>query len=142
MRLISHLLAAIFLNSLTLISACSDEPLPANVIGYNHTKKDIGHFTANGTGGGFLQAHKGGGGFVCCIGIPRHWKPTYRVTIGWTDDYDENYQERVVEVPKYESPGNLDVHFLKNGEIKVFITSLTLWHPNYPLKGPEAKLGP
>jgi hypothetical protein len=32
------------------------------------------------------------------------------------------------------------VHFLRNGEIKVFVTIYMTWHPNYPLKGDEAKM--
>lgn len=142
MRTIKKLLISMILGWLPFISACSNETLPANVVGYNHTDRDIGHFTVNGAGGGFLQAHKGGGGFVCCIGIPKHWKPSYRVTVGWTDDYDENYQERTIEVPRYDKVGHFSVHFLRNGEIKVFATMLALQHPDYPLKGFEAELEP
>ncbi|WP_141696239.1 DUF3304 domain-containing protein, partial [Xanthomonas translucens] len=64
---------------------------------------DIGHFTVDGNEGGFLQAHRGGGKFVCCISVPDPWRPGLKVTVGWTDDYDENYQERVVEIPKYDA---------------------------------------
>lgn len=142
MEISKILFTALMPSLLALISACSEEKVPANVIGYNHTDRDIGHFTAGGTGGGFLHAHHGGGKFSCCIGIPKHWNPTYAVTIGWTDDHDENYQERLIKVPNYEKSGNLDVHFLQNGDVKVFVTSLTLWHAEYPLKGPEAKLDP
>lgn len=125
-----------------LFFACSEEILPANVVGYNHTAKDIGDFTVNGKGGGFLQAHKGGGGFVCCMGVPKNWKKNYQVTVKWTDDHGKSYKERTVEVPKYKKVGDVAVHFLRNGDVKVFVTMLALWHPDYPLKGPEAKLEP
>jgi hypothetical protein len=36
----------------------------------------------------------------------------------------------------------LNVHFLRDGEVKVFANRLSLWHPDYPLKGKEAELQP
>ena len=129
---------------LPLISACGESMVATNLVGYNHTDKSIGHFTVNGKGGAFLQAHKGGGGFTCCVSFPNPWREGYQVTVGWTDDYDENYQERVVSVPKYDASntGQMSVHFLRNGEIKVFVTLGGLGGKDYPLKGPEAQLDP
>jgi hypothetical protein len=51
-------------------------------------------------------------------------------------------QERVVEVPPYtpEDGGHFAVHFLRHGEIRVFVTMFALWNPHYPLKGDDAKL--
>lgn len=43
-------------------------------------------------------------------------------------------------IPKYDKVGDLAVHFLRNGEVKVFVTNPRLGHPDYPLKGPEAGL--
>lgn len=128
------------------LSACGEESVGINIVGYNHTDKDIGHFTvetgSSSGGGGFLMAHRGGGKFSCCISVPKPWKRGMKVTVGWTDDHDENYQERVVEVPKYEELGDMSVHFLRNGQIKVFVTMYALWHPDYPLKGKDAELTP
>lgn len=125
------------------ISAChGGNTVTTNLVGYNHTDKDVGHFTVDGNEGGFLQAHRGGGGFTCCISVPDPWRPGLKVKVGWTDDYDENYQERVVEIPKYDAKrtGQFSVHFLRNGEIKVFVPLGGLGGPDYPLKGPEAGL--
>ncbi|MGS0602207.1 DUF3304 domain-containing protein [Xanthomonas oryzae pv. oryzicola] len=125
------------------ISAChGGNTVSTTLVGYNHTDKDVGHFTVDGNEGGFLQAHRGGGKFVCCISVPDPWRPGVKVKVGWTDDYDENYQERVVEIPKYDAKrtGQFSVHFLRNGEIKVFVPLGGLGGPDYPLKGPEAGL--
>lgn len=127
------------------VAACSDDPMAGgHLIGYNHTDQSIGYFTVNGQGGAFSKAHSGGGIFYCCVSFPRHWKPDYQVTVGWVTGSIDNYQERVVNVEKYDTSqlGNMDVHFLHNGDIKVFITKYALWHPNYPLQGPEAELDP
>lgn len=141
MKIHHHLLILLITIITPLISACGEELIPTNVVGYNHTDKDIGNFTVNGQGGGFLQAHHGGGKFSCCIDIPKPWKPHYEVTVNWTDNHGESYKERVVEVPKYEKLGDFAVHFLRSGEVKVFVTILTPRHPDYPLKGSEAILG-
>lgn len=125
-----------------VLGACSDELIGTNVVGYNHTDKDIGHFTVNEGGGGYIGAHEGGGHFACCASVPTPWRPGLTMTVGWTDEFDGNYQERVVEVPKYDKVGDVAVHFLRNGEIKIFVTNYALWHPQYPLKGKDAQLKP
>lgn len=146
MRASRWLLGAMFL---VWIGACQGQgTLATSVVGYNHTDRDVGHFTVdsgiNSSGGGFLMAHHGGGKFACCISIPKPWSPGTKVTVGWTDDHDENYQERIVEVPRYDADktGQMSVHFLRNGEIKVFVTLGGLGGPDYPLKGSEAGLYP
>lgn len=130
---------ALFLGSL---AACGEKEIGVNVVGYNHTSRGIGHFTVNGRGGSFLAANEGGGKFACCVSIPEDWEPGLTAVVGWTDDHDRNYQERVVPVPRYERLGDFAVHFLANGEIKVFVTMNALWHPDYPLKGSDAQLKP
>jgi len=130
------------------LSACHGQSsFPAPIAGYNHTDKDIGTVTIrignSEGGGGFLQAHHGGG-WACCVGVPNPWRQGLTATVGWTDDYDENYQEREVPIPEYDANhvAQVSVHFLRNGEIKVFIPPVGLGNSNYPLKGPEAGLYP
>ncbi len=52
---------AILLGLLPCLAACGQESVGVNLVGYNHTDKDIGHFTVDGSEGGFLQANRGGG---------------------------------------------------------------------------------
>ncbi|NSX06297.1 DUF3304 domain-containing protein [Cupriavidus gilardii] len=124
------------------LGACAAELIGTNIVGYNHTDKDIGHFTVNGDGGAYIGAHEGGGKFACCASVPKSWRPGLTITVGWTDEYDRNYQERVVEVPKYDKVGDVAVHFLSSGQIRVFVTNYAIWHPQYPLKGKDAQLKP
>jgi len=139
-----HRVAQLLLIALAmgLLCACESEAVGTNIVGYNHTDKDIGHFTVNGKGGTYLGAHEGGGGFVCCVAVPASWTPDLTVKIGWTDEHDKNYRERVVPVPRYDEVGHFAVHFLRNGEIKVFVTMYALWSAHYPLKGADAHLRP
>lgn len=130
-------------------SACGNESVGTSVVGYNHTDKNIASFVVKGGpdnqgGGGFLEAHSGGGGFSCCISVPKPWRPGLKVVVGWTDAQSLAYQERQVPVPEYDArnTAQMSVHFLRNGEIKVFVPPFGLGNPNYPLKGPEAGLYP
>ena len=126
-----------------VLAGCDDNrTMGLDLVGFNHTNQDIYSFHVNEAGGPFVGKHEGGGKFTCCASIPRLYKPGMTVQVGWTDEVGEHPQERTVEVPPYrpEDGGMFAVHFLRNGQIKVFVTMYMLWHPNYPLKGDEAKM--
>jgi Protein of unknown function (DUF3304) len=113
----------------------------AELTGYNHTDKTIGAFYVNGEWGGNITPGSGGGKFVCCVRLPDPWQPGMTVTVSW-EDHELKTQERVVPVPQYErqNVGTMNVHFLRSGEIKVFVGMTGLRHPDYPLKGKEAEM--
>jgi hypothetical protein len=113
----------------------------AQLTGYNHTDKTIGAFYVNGNWGGNITPGSGGGSFVCCVPLPDPWQPGMTVTVSW-EDHELKTQQRVVPIPQYERKdvGTMNVHFLRNGEVKVFVGMLGLRHPNYPLKGKEAEM--
>jgi hypothetical protein len=139
--------------------ACSQEPATARLelSGYNHTEKSIGGYSVsnphegagagNGSGeAGYLGGGEGGGSFTCCILVPAVWQPGMTVKVTW-DGWVKNIQQtvsRVVPVPKYDAKNasTFDVHFLHDGEVKVFVTKYTLGHRDYPLKGKEAEMKP
>lgn len=130
------------------LSACStNKTIGVDVVGYNHTDYSIGYFSVNESGGPYIGAHEGGGKFTCCFGVPREYQPGMTVKIRWkTEDPTAPdgigpEQERIVSVPPYQPKdiGLFAVHFLKSGEIRVFVTMMGLGHPDYPLKGEEAK---
>jgi hypothetical protein len=125
--------------------ACSSDSstLDLSVNGYNHTEKEIGSFTVSrgdGKGGigievGYLGAGSGGGGLTCCVSVPRVWPPGMTVKVTW-DGWDKNTEKtltRVVPVPQYDAKkaSTFDVHFLHNGEVKVFVAAYLLGHPDY-----------
>ncbi|HET7329374.1 DUF3304 domain-containing protein [Dyella sp.] len=135
-RLLTTVLLCLFLSS----CRASDDTMGLDVVGYNHTNQDIGWFAVANGGGGYLGKHEQGG-FACCASIPRKYMPGMTVTVRW-GGVDRETQERVVEVPPYTSAdgGHFSVHFLRNGDIKVFVTMYYPRHPDYPLKGDEAKM--
>lgn len=138
-RRCGHLVLLVML--LPGLAACwKEESIPVGIVGYNHTDVTIIQFLINGgNGDSALRPHQGGGSTSCCAMIPDHWHPGMTVEISWTTDL-KVYQKQVVPIPKYDEVGDLAVHFLRNGEIKIFVTNVRLGHPDYPLTGPEAGL--
>jgi len=125
---------------LPALAACKARPsgVPVGIQGYNHTDTYIPQFMVNGGSGGSAWSHSASG-TVCCAVLPDRWSPDLKVEISWTTDL-KTFQKATVPIPKYDEPGNLAVHFLRNGHVKLFSTIMVLGHPDYPLTGPEAGL--
>jgi hypothetical protein len=137
--------AVLALSSALLVhrNAAADDTMGLDVVGYNHTDHDIGGFSVNGEAGSYLGKHEGGGGFTCCVSLPAKYASGMTVSVRWTDEYNKNSQSRAVTVPPFgpKDTGVFAVHFLRNGEIKVFVTDLVyITNPDYPLKGDEARM--
>jgi len=117
-----------------------------SLVGYNHTDRYIAMYVVNGYPGDDILPHGGGGSFVCCISVPREWKPVTTVTVKWTDDRNANpisWRARVVEVPRYtpEDISRFAVHFFPGDEVKVLVTTKGPGHPDYPYPSPSAVMG-
>ncbi|WP_371355152.1 DUF3304 domain-containing protein [Pseudomonas chlororaphis] len=159
--------------SLMLLSACKGAPskmLAAPVTGYNHTSAAINRFTVNDAGGPNLGPHQGGGKQSCCGVVPREWTPGLRAIVEWEKDPDPggyikrdqygqldaqdykrhaaNYSRHkvTVEIPQYDVPGNLKVHFLPCNQVRVSVDNVKPGDPrypyNFPMNMPEPKVCP
>lgn len=127
------------------------ETISLSLTAYNHMTKGIAWYSVDvpdGIGGsaGFLAAGVGGGGFTCCVAVPAVWREGMTVTVirtNFANEVETNV-ERVVPVPKYDATNvsKFIVHFLRNGEVRVFVTGIMLGHRDYPLRGKEAELKP
>ena len=135
--LLPMLLAALCLS----LAVCGDDRMGLDVVGYNHTDHDIGDFNVNDAGGAYEGKHEGGKA-TCCISLPAKYRPGMTVQVTWSGLEVGTPQTRTVVVPPYgpHDTGEFDVHFLRNGQVKVFVTMLGPLHPDYPLKGDEAKM--
>ncbi len=155
MRYLSKFFNYFFMCIFLLFSnmACSQEKmiLSVNVSGYNHTEHGIGGYLVTLSTGarveaGYLDPGTGGGGSTCCLAIPLVWQPGMTATIRMSTikNGKEINIEKTVPVPKYVSgdAGKFIVHFLHNGNYKVFVTKYSLGHRKYPLSGKEAELEP
>jgi hypothetical protein len=150
--------------ALLLVGGCratESELLGAEIEGYNHTSAAINRFTVNGAGGPNIGPYGGGGKQVCCGSIPRHWRPGLRAIVEWekdpdpradanwpplgTDGFREAYKKHAanytrhsvtVEIPQYDQPGPIVVHFLPCDQVRVAAASVSFGHPNYPYNYP------
>lgn len=138
------LLRILSLAILLLVTGCAakDEKVPASIVGLNYTDNWVDTFSVNDGWGGNVGPHGGGGGFVCCVSIPKQWKAGLTAKIRWQTNGDEvTWKEKVIEIPQYseEEASIFAVHFFPNDEIKVLVTDKGANHPSYPY--PEPSLG-
>lgn len=157
-------------NSMRLLLACSlcvavvtgyvsfflsrgdDDNLGTVMIGVHHLGQDylIPEFYVGKYGGTGVQREGGGSGEICCIMIPRNWRPGLFVEVRWSvEDWSHadrteiaagNYQSidkkgiYIAQVPieKYESVYSLYVHFFPHGRVRVLTTPysvISAFHP-------------
>ena len=124
------------------LSGCGEDPMTLEVVGYNHTDEGIYAFAVNKSGGPYLAPHRGGGNFTCCASVPRTYRPGMTLDVEWVNNIKDIPKQRTVVVPPYrpQDGGMLSVHFLRDGNVKVFVTMVGPRHPTYPLQGDEARL--
>lgn len=103
---------------------------PYEVIGYNHTDRNIASFWIDDTWGGNSEAHRtgdgGGGGEVCCLEIAKHAKTLHiKVALGLTwDQFNKNLPNEIYEtdipVPELQSKhdGYIEFHFSPDRKIE------------------------
>lgn len=143
--------------SLTLLlplAACfEEETVGVSYSANNHTDKWIVSIIINGEGGILGAAPQGQGGGVCCVVLPRKWRPGLRAKIEWI--YDSTslldahgkevikdgqpvliappWNEKTIEVPQYDDRmGYFQLHIYPNGEVKSVVSNLLPHHPDYP----------
>ena len=142
-----------------MLGACSgDEKVGLSYVAYNHTDKGIYPIFINGEGGILDADAHGEGGGVCCVVLPKRWRPGLMATIKWRNDstytYDERglivtndgvpvliespWKEKAVEVPKYdEEMGDFYIHFFPNDEVKVLVHQYGAGYEGHPYPHPD-----
>lgn len=139
-RLLAHASCVVLL--LLAALGCSaqnpqDEMVGVGMTGIDHLEDhlSIQDFWVDGYNG--AQAGKGGR-TVCCAMLPPAWRPGITVQVRWgiSNWRDRTYSmhERAVPVERYEVPGHVWVHFLRDGSVRVVSSNLAAWkqHADYP----------
>lgn len=97
---------------------------------------NIAEFYVNGYDGSNVGREGGGGSQVCCVLLPKKWRPGLVVEVRWavgdwsnenraeTDAYDYKSVtftcfRAMVPVEKYETAERVFVHFFKGGRVRV-----------------------
>lgn len=155
-RAVAWMLACLLVIAL---SACSgDEKIGVSYHAYNHTDEHIVSIVINGKGGVLDASAHGEGGGVCCVVLPKRWRPGLMATVKWQLDGDwlkdgqgkeiirdgkkvlvpGPWKEQTVEVPKYgEEMGMFFIHFFPGDEVKVLINLYGAGHKNHPYPHPD-----
>lgn len=142
-----------------VLGACSgDETVAVSYAAYNHTDKSIVSIIINGEGGILDASAHGGGGSMCCVILPKRWRPGLMATIKWQEDdipifnrdgtrkvidgvpatKESPWKERTVEVPKYKGEmGTFFIHIFPGDEVKVLMNIYGAGNPNHPLPHPS-----
>ncbi|AWV03727.1 DUF3304 domain-containing protein [Burkholderia sp. JP2-270] len=139
---LNRLVALFVIGLLLTMVGCSDanESNPGDVSGYNYTDYYIAQFRVANEGQDLWAGgpnifpkkqgaeRSGGGGFMCCIGIPSQWRLGMKLVVKWRRDthpYDDDrsgdrWLTATTEVPPYD-PGTYGfvVHFLPGDRIRV-----------------------
>ncbi|MBI6232607.1 DUF3304 domain-containing protein [Proteus mirabilis] len=130
------------------------EYLPGSMSGINHVKgTSVNWFKVNGN---YAQSAND----TCCIMVPRKWTPNQTVLVEWEVDpdayssnkpslgskeykeyikqHEANYRHysKVVEIPQYDEPCSMKVHFLPCQEVKISLSCYSPWLPEYPIQEP------
>lgn len=122
-------------------SKADDEMIGLAMTGIDHLQDHVSiqEFSVNGSSG--ARAGKGGSQ-VCCVMVPRKWRPGLKATIRWgvlnwrdraTDEY-----EAVVEIGQFEELGIFFVHFLPDGTVRAVVSDQGPRSPTYP--GPRVPI--
>jgi len=140
-------LSFLLLLALLPLCGCDNDRIPVEVTGYNHiSDQSIMGFSVNGAGGPNLGPEEGGGGFNCCIEIPRHWRPGMKAKVTWAYGYgvagpgsQPPPQEAEVSIPEYtpQNLGAVQVHFYPEHRIKVIVSRFGIESPCGPLTEKE-----
>jgi Protein of unknown function (DUF3304) len=116
------------------------ESIPVTITGLDHLAEhlSIQDFWVNGTGG--HQAGKGGSQ-VCCVSLPDKWQPNLQVKVRWgvTNWKRRVYTmyEKMVPVDTYGEVGNVYVHFLRDGAVRVVSSNYAAWGSGGYYPGPS-----
>jgi hypothetical protein len=105
----------------------------ASINPYNFTDIDIADIYVNGTWGGSSYAHTGGSSSVCCVLVPEKWRPGLVVNVKWQRDDNEKWYTAQAEIPEYKQSAGLQVLFLKNNQIKVYLQDYWPCTPMHPM---------
>ncbi|MYM95827.1 DUF3304 domain-containing protein [Duganella vulcania] len=103
----------------------------------NYTGNYIYSASVDGAGGGNMASWGVGIANICCTSIPRVWHPGMKVLVRWDMPVGHQHivKEKVVEVEKYERPGDIYLVFLPNDEVHVVVSRDGPGAPDFPAYG-------
>lgn len=138
------------------LSACelsASKPLTVGITGYTFTSEGVQEYYVNGVRGSNLPPYGGGGSTSCCVSLPAKWTPELTVKVDWITghwtvpmaqimamDISEAIKcclarrtlSKIVPVERYEVAALVQVFFLPQDEIKVWVYDPGPQNPSHP----------
>jgi len=118
----------------------SDTFVYASIGGVNHTNMYMDWVSIDGVSGHNMRAYGSDGAGVCCVGVPRVYRPGLTVTVGWqARDKNNNLiaGSKVVEIEPYSEAGTIYAHVFPNDVVRVVVSARDGAHsPNHPIPYP------
>ena len=140
MKWIMYLGTALLLSGCALkarqLEQASPSPTATAQVGIvNHTGKYIYSASVDGAGGANMARWGAGGAEICCASIPRVWYPGMMVLVRWDmpEEHTHIVKEKMVEVEKYDEPGDIYMHFFPDDEVRVVVSNVDGHSKNHPI---------
>lgn len=136
------------------LAACfEEETVAVSYSANNHTDKWIISILVNDEGGILGAAPQGSGTGICCVVLPRKWRPGLSARIKWRYDstpkldshgkivtndgvpvlIESPWNERTIELPPYDHRmGTFQLHFYPDSEVRSVVSNYFPRHPKYP----------
>ena len=140
MKWIMYLGTALLLSGCALkarqLEQASPSPTATAQVGIvNHTGKYIYSASVDGAGGANMARWGAGGAEICCASIPRVWYPGMMVLVRWDmpEEHTHIVKEKMVEVEKYDRPGDIYMHFFPDDEVRVVVSNVDGDSKNHPI---------
>lgn len=116
----------------------SNETYKAGIGIVNHTDRYIYSTAVNGEWGGHAHKFSAGIANFCCVTLPTKWRPGLNVKVDWDmpEETTHIYKSKVVEVEKYDEPGEVYLHFFPDDKVRVVVTMWVGASPNHPIAPP------
>ncbi|WP_093214413.1 MULTISPECIES: DUF3304 domain-containing protein [unclassified Variovorax] len=130
------------------------EPMVVGITGYNFTSEGVQDYYVNGQRGSNLPPYGGGGSLSCCVSLSVEWSPGLTVEVSWIMGHwavpiekiqamsikeaiecclDRRSLAKTVPIERYGKEGGVvQVFFLPNDEIKVYVSDYDLGHEEHP----------
>ncbi len=113
----------------------------ASLGGVNHTGQYLYGFSLDGSFGGNASKYGGGNAGICCVRLPRVYRPGLTVDIKYdlliNDGKEHNWKmKKGVPVEPYTKSGSVYVHFFPNDQIRVVVSNVYPFGKDHPIPYP------
>lgn len=141
-RLVAPLLAVV-MTACSSVGLHKEEYSGVSVIALNYSGHELSYIAVedpknpgNAGGGDALNPYGGGGGRICCFGIPDKWRPDLQVIVEYKIWPEKEYRRVLTNVPPYSNnePGPIWIMVHEDDSVEAVVSNAGPGHPDWPGK--------